>query len=238
MIRRPPRSTLCQTLFPYTTLFRSAELEGRLRHPEELLRAVGPGYVAELLTELPSDDAAAIIRDLPSEEREAVLSEVADRAEVDQVLKYPADSAGGLMSTEVVTVDEEASLVEAIADIRRQSAEDDALYQVYAVDGARRLKGVVPVARLIVASPARRVREVMEPPAAAVRPEIDQEQVARLMARYNVAAVPVVDEGNRLLGRVTFDDVIDVVERETTEDLLKFASVSPEEDLSDRKSVV
>ena len=209
-----------------------AELEGRLRHPLELLRAVGPDYVAELLAELPSDDAAAIIRDLPSEEREAVLSEVADRAEVDQVLKYPADSAGGLMSTEVVTVDEEASLVEAIADIRRQSAEDDALYQVYAVDGARRLKGVVPVARLIVASPARRVREVMEPPAAAVRPEIDQEQVARLMARYNVAAVPVVDEGNRLLGRVTFDDVIDVVERETTEDLLKFASVSPEEDLS------
>ena len=104
-----------------------AELEGRLRHPEELLRAVGPGYVAELLTELPSDDAAAIIRDLPSEEREAVLSEVADRAEVDQVLKYPADSAGGLMTTEVVTVDAEASLVEAIADIRRQSAEDDAL---------------------------------------------------------------------------------------------------------------
>ena len=129
-----------------------AELEGRLRHPLELLRAVGPDYVAELLAELPSDDAAAIIRDLPSEEREAVLSEVADRAEVDQVLKYPADSAGGLMSTEVVTVDEEASLVEAIADIRRQSAEDDALYQVYAVDGARRLKGVVPVARLIVAS--------------------------------------------------------------------------------------
>ncbi len=124
-----------------------AELEGRLRHPEELLRAVGPDYVAELLAELPSDDAAAIIRDLPSDEREAVLSEVADRAEVDQVLKYPADSAGGLMSTEVVTVDEEASLVEAIADIRRQCTEDDALYQVYAVDGARRLKGVVPVAR-------------------------------------------------------------------------------------------
>src|SRR5207237_588878 len=86
--------------------------------------------------------------------------------------------------------------------------------------------------RLTVPSPSRRVREVMEPPAAAVRPEIDQEQVARLMARYNVAAVPVVDERNRLLGRVTFDDVIDVVERETTEDLLKFASVSPEEDLS------
>ncbi len=201
-------------------------------HPEEVLRAVGPDYAAELMDELPADDAAAIIRELPPEEREAVLSEVEDRAEVDEVLKHPEDSAGGLMTTEVVTVNEDASLVEAIAEIRRQSSEGDDLYQVYAVDGDRRLKGTVPIARLIVAAPSRRVREVMEPAAAAVRPEQDQEHVARLMARYNVAAVPVVDDGGRLLGRVTFDDVIDVVEAETTEDLLKFAGANPAEDLA------
>ncbi len=209
-----------------------AELEGRGQHAEELLRAVGPGYAAELVEEMPSDDAAAIIRELPPEEREAVLSAVEDRAEVEQVLRYPADSAGGLMSTEVVAVSESASLAEAIAEIRRQCAEDDQLYQVYAVDGGRRLTGVVPTARLIVSAPARRVREVMEPVPAVARPELDQEQVARLMARYNLAALPVVDEGGRLLGRVTFDDVIDVVEAEMTEDLLKFASVSPAEDLA------
>ncbi len=209
-----------------------AELEGRGQHAEELLRAVGPGYAAELVEEMPSDDAAAIIRELPPEEREAVLSAVEDRAEVEQVLRYPEDSAGGLMSTEVVAVSESASLAEAIAEIRRQCAEDDQLYQVYAVDGGRRLTGVVPTARLIVSAPARRVREVMEPVPAAARPELDQEQVARLMARYNLAALPVVDEGGRLLGRVTFDDVIDVVEAEMTEDLLKFASVSPAEDLA------
>lgn len=209
-----------------------AELEGRGQHAEELLRAVGPGYAAELVEEMPSDDAAAIIRELPPEEREAVLAAVEDRAEVEQVLRYPEDSAGGLMSTEVVAVSESASLAEAIAEIRRQCAEDDQLYQVYAVDGGRRLTGVVPTARLIVSAPARRVREVMEPVPAAARPELDQEQVARLMARYNLAALPVVDEGGRLLGRVTFDDVIDVVEAEMTEDLLKFASVSPAEDLA------
>ena len=209
-----------------------AELEGRGQHAEELLRAVGPGYAAELVEEMPSDDAAAIIRELPPEEREAVLSAVEDRAEVEQILRYPEDSAGGLMSTEVVAVSESASLAEAIAEIRRQCAEDDQLYQVYAVDGGRRLTGVVPTARLIVSAPARRVREVMEPVPAVARPELDQEQVARLMARYNLAALPVVDEGGRLLGRVTFDDVIDVVEAEMTEDLLKFASVSPAEDLA------
>ena len=209
-----------------------AELEGRGQHAEELLRAVGPGYAAELVEEMPSDDAAAIIRELPPEEREAVLAAVEDRAEVEQVLRYPEDSAGGLMSTEVVAVSESASLAEAIAEIRRQCAEDDQLYQVYAVDDGRRLTGVVPTARLIVSAPARRVREVMEPVPAAARPELDQEQVARLMARYNLAALPVVDEGGRLLGRVTFDDVIDVVEAEMTEDLLKFASVSPAEDLA------
>jgi magnesium transporter len=209
-----------------------AELEGRGQHAEELLRAVGPGYAAELVEEMPSDDAAAIIRELPPDEREAVLSAVEDRAEVEQVLRYPEESAGGLMSTDVVAVSESASLAEAIAEIRRQCAEDDQLYQVYAVDDGRRLTGVVPTARLIVSAPARRVREVMEPVPAAARPELDQEQVARLMARYNLAALPVVDEGGRLLGRVTFDDVIDVVEAEMTEDLLKFASVSPAEDLA------
>ncbi|MBI1966876.1 MAG: magnesium transporter [Gemmatimonadetes bacterium] len=201
-------------------------------HPEEMLLAVGPDYAAELVEELPSDDAVDIIRELPPEDREAVLSEFEDRAEVEKLLTYSEDSAGGLMTTEVVAVSEEASLGEAIEEIRRQSEESDDLYQVYAVDGRGRLKGVIPITKLIVAPPSRRVREVMEPVPAVVRPEQDQEQVARLMARYNVAAVPVVDDGERLLGRITFDDVIDVVEAETTEDLLKFGGVSPEEDLS------
>src|SRR6185437_103422 len=87
------------------------------------------------------------------------------------------------------------------------------------------LRGIVPVARLIVTSPARLVRDVMEQPAVQVQPQQDQEEVARLMARYNVAAVPVVDANGRLLGRITFDDVVDVVEAETTEDLLKFGGM-------------
>ena len=201
-----------------------AEME-TAEHPEEMLLAVGPDYAADLVEQLPSDDAADMIAGLGPEDREAVLAEVADRAGVERLLQYPEDTAGALMSTEVVAVREDATLAEAIEEIRRQSDEADTLYQVYAVDAQGRLRGVLPIAKLVVAAPSRRVGEIMEPVQAAVAPAQDQEQVARLMARYNVPAVPVVDLSGRLLGRVTFDDVVDVVEAEATEDILKFGGM-------------
>ncbi|MFN2570008.1 MAG: magnesium transporter [Gemmatimonadales bacterium] len=202
-----------------------AEMEAG-EHPEEMLLAVGPSYAAELVEEMPSDDAADLVAELTAGEREAVLEEISDRADVERLLEYPEDSAGGLMTTNVVAVRDDASVAEAIEAIRRQSDEDESqLYQVYAVDAKGDLRGIVPIARLIVTSPARLVREVMEQPAVQVEPQQDQEQVARLMARYNVAAVPVVDATGKLLGRITFDDVVDVVEAETTEDLLKFGGM-------------
>lgn len=207
-----------------------AEMEAG-ENPSEMLLAVGPEYAAELVEALPSDDAAELVSELAPSDREAVLADLSDRADVERILHYPEDSAGRLMTTELAAVREDATLAEGIEEIRRQSGEDEDLYQVYVVDAQGRLKGTVPIARLIVASPARVVREVMEPPAVHVRPDQDQEEVARLMARYNLPAVPVVDEQGRLLGRVTFDDVIDIVEAETTEDILKFAGASPAEHL-------
>jgi magnesium transporter len=202
-----------------------AEMEAA-EHPEEMLLAVGPEYAAELVEELPSDDAADLVAELPAGAREAVLAEVTDRADVDRLLKYPEDSAGGLMTTNVVSVREDATVGEAIEAIRHQSDEDESqLYQVYAVDAEGDLHGIVPIARLIVSSPTRLVRDVMEQPVIQVQPLQDQEDVARLMARYNVAAVPVVDPAGHLLGRITFDDVVDVVEAETTEDILKFGGM-------------
>ena len=207
-----------------------AEMESS-ENPSEMLLAVGPEYAAELVEELPSDDAADLVADLTPGEREAVLADVSDRADVDQILTYPEGSAGRLMTTGFAAVHDHATLAEAIDEIRRQSAEDEDLYQVFVVDSDGRLAGTVPIARLIVTAPTRVVRDVMEPPAVQVSPVQDQEEVARLMARYNLPAVPVVDEDGRLLGRVTFDDVIDIVEAETTEDILKFAGASPAEHL-------
>lgn len=202
-----------------------AEMEAT-EHPEEMLLAVGPEYAAELVEEMSTDDAADLVAELSPGQREAVLAEVSDRTDVEHLLTYPEDSAGGLMTTNVVTVREDATVGEAIEAIRQQSDEDESqLYQVYAVDTHGHLRGIVPVARLIVTSPNRLVHDVMEQPVVQVQPEQDQEEVARLMARYNVAAVPVVDADGRLLGRITFDDVVDVVEAETTEDLLKFGGM-------------
>jgi magnesium transporter len=202
-----------------------AEMEAA-EHPEELLLAVGPEYAAELVEELPTDDAADLVAELPARDRQAVLEEITDRADVEKLLKYPEDSAGGLMTTAVVSVRDDATVAEAIEAIRRQSDEDESqLYQVYAADSQGYLRGIVPVARLIVSSPTKLVRDVMEEPIVQVQPEQDQEEVARLMARYNVAAVPVVDANGRLLGRITFDDVVDVVEAEMTEDILKFGGM-------------
>lgn len=207
-----------------------AEME-TAEHPEHMLLAVGPEYAAELVEELPTDDAAELVADLPAGEREAVLAEVTDRVDVEHLLTYPDDSAGRVMATDLVAVRESATLEEALNDVRRQSAEDGELYQVYVVDSAWHLRGTLPVARLIVSASGRLVRDVMEPAVVSVRPEQDQEEVARLMARYNLPAVPVVDPDGQLIGRVTFDDVIDIVEAETTEDILKFAGASPAEHL-------
>ena len=124
-----------------------------------------------------------------------------------------------------------ATAGQALEEIRRQAEEVEDFYQVFVVDDEQRLIGTLPFKDLVISRPERPVRAFMADADIFVTPDLDQEDVARLMARYNMPSVPVVNEQGRLLGRVTFDDVIDVVEAETTEDLLKFGGVSPDEGL-------
>jgi magnesium transporter len=121
---------------------------------------------------------------------------------------------------------------QALEEIRRQSQEVEDFYQVFVVDADHRLVGFLPFKDLVISPPDRPVRSFMEEADIFVTPELDQEEVARLMARYNLASVAVVNEQRQLIGQVTFDDVIDVVEAETTEDLLQFGGVSADEDLA------
>jgi magnesium transporter len=125
-----------------------------------------------------------------------------------------------------------ATAEEALEAIRRQSEEVEDFYQVFVIDADRKLVGILPFKDLVVSKPSRLVREFMTDADIAVKPDLDQEDVARVMARYNLPSVAVVDDSGRLIGRVTFDDVIDVVEAEQTEDLLKFGGVSPDEALA------
>jgi magnesium transporter len=201
-------------------------------HAGETLAALDPGQAADIVEELDDDDAADMLRDLNRNQQEQILSEVEDRSEVDRLLRYDEETAGGRMTTHMVTVPDSATAEEAREEIRRQAEEVEDFYEVFVVDSDHRLVGFLPFKDLVISRPERPVRAFMTPADIFVTPDLDQEEVARLMARYNLPSVAVVDEEGRLLGRVTFDDVIDVVEAETTEDLLKFGGVSADEELA------
>jgi magnesium transporter len=200
-------------------------------HAGETLAALDPDLAAEIVDELDDDDAADILGELDPNTQEQILSAVEDRSEVDQLLRYDEETAGGLMTTHMVTVPDTAIVAQALEEIRRQSEDVEELYQVFVVDANRRLVGLLPFKDLVVSRPERPIRSFMEDADIFVTPELDQEDVARLMARYNLPSVPVVNSQGQLLGQVTFDDVIDVVEAETTEDLLRFGGVSADEEL-------
>jgi magnesium transporter len=207
-----------------------AEMEEE-EHPEELLLA-DPERVAELVQELSDDDAADIIGDLPPEKQREVLEQLplTEAGELRELLAYDEESAGGVMTTEVVAVTENASVGSAIDEIRRHVAEEgEDFYAVFVVDDLGRLRGTVSFQNLIVSQPSIPIRDITEPPVAVVPATMDQEEVARIMSRYNLVSVPVVDPLDRLIGRITFDDVMDIFEAETTEDILRLAGSSAEE---------
>jgi magnesium transporter len=200
-------------------------------HAEETLAALDTAQAADILEELEDDDAADILGDLDPAEQERILAEVDDPSEVEELLRYDEETAGGLMTTHVVTVLDTVTAAEALQGIREQADEVEDFYQIFVVDQLSHLVGYLPLKSLVVSPLERPVRDMMEDADIVVAPDVDQEEVARVMARYNLPSVPVVTGDGRLLGRVTFDDVDDVVEAETTEDLLKFGGVSADEEL-------
>lgn len=210
-----------------------AEME-REERPEELLAAFEPERVGELLARLADDDAVDLLRDLEPEEQSRVLAALPrlEAGELRRLLEYEEESAGGLMTTELVAVSVHFTAGEAIEEVRRQASEiDSEFYVVFVVDLLRRLLGTVGLQQLVLAEPTTPLKDLVEPPVAVVPPETDQEEVGRIIGRYNLTAVPVVGPENVLLGRITWDDVIDVIEAEQTEDILRLGGVAAEEEL-------
>lgn len=199
----------------------------------DLLAALSPEKGAELLEGLPDDDAVDLMGELePSEQQrllEALPAETAD--ELVGLLQYDEDTAGGLMTTDLVAVDGTLTAEEALAQVRIQGREVDDFYTVFVVGPDHRLQGTLRLDDLVIADPESGIDALIEEPVATVGPDEDQEQIGRLIARYNLASIPVVTPIGTLLGRITFDDVIDVIEAEQTEDILRLAGVSDEEEL-------
>lgn len=199
-----------------------------------LLAALTPERGAELIHELADDDATDLIAELAPAERRAILDVLPDEAEAENIrrlLEYGEDTAGGLMTRELVQVEGRLTAAKAIERVRELGREVEEFYAVFVVDGKGRLLGTLRLDDLLIADPDDSVEPIVEKPVATVRPEVDQEEVGRLITRYHLAAIPVVDEEGRLLGCITFDDVMDAMEAEQTEDILRLAGVADEDEL-------
>src|SRR5712691_8508431 len=186
--------------------------------------------IAKLVQQVPSDDAAAIIDHLPEELKTAVL-ELMGRRESDEVknlLEYAQKTAGRIMNPQVFALAEDMTVGEAITAL--QSSRDvEMVFYLYIVDARRHLVGVISLRRLLLVSPETPLKRIMTPDPISARVDMDQEEVARLVASYNLLAIPVVEEGNKLVGIITVDDVIDVIKDEATEDMFRLAGVSSDE---------
>ena len=199
----------------------------------QLLGALDSATRVELVRELADDDAADLVGELDPADRDRVLAALPnDEAdEIRGLLRFGEETAGGLMTTALISVPADSTAEEAVREVRRRGREVDDFYTVFVVDELGRLKGTVPLDDLILADPGDPVESLAEPSGATVLPDTDQEQVGRFMGRYKLADVPVVNASGVLLGRITFDDVADAMEEETTEDILKLAGLSDEEEL-------
>jgi magnesium transporter len=203
--------------------------------PPELLpqifEAVGDERLAQILSRLELDDMVELFEWLDEERREPVLARLpeATRAELQRAELYPPDSAGRAMVTSFVVLQEEMTAEQAIARIREAGDDAEAILYLYVVDEKSRLRGVVPIRRLVAASPDRPCSELMVVDPISVRANEDQEEVAQQVARYNLLAIPVVDDEDRILGVITVDDVIEVINEEATEDIYHLAGLSEED---------
>ncbi|GIV05365.1 MAG: magnesium transporter MgtE [Fimbriimonadales bacterium] len=187
---------------------------------------------ARLLQALPADDAAQILEELPEPQAQALLQQMAppEARDVRELLEYPPNTAGRLMVREYVRVRPDWTAEQALEYLRQISAEVETVYYLYAVDMRQRLVGVCSLRELVVADPSKRIEQIMETDLVVVKPEADQEEVANLLSKYDLLAVPVVDDLGRMLGIVTIDDVVDILVSESTEDVLKLGAVEATEE--------
>jgi magnesium transporter len=199
-----------------------------------LVEALEQGEVSHILDRMAPDEAADVVESLPEGRAEQILDLMRkeESEEVQELLRYGESTAGGLMTPEFIAVHEDMTVAQALEHVRKSATADSTFY-VYVVDDHEHLVGVVPLRRLITADPATPVSVIRQRDVVSVNAETDQEEVARLVTKHNLPAVPVVDRANRLLGTITVDDVIDVIHEEATEDIHRLAGVAADETVFD-----
>ena len=192
----------------------------------ELAMTMPSGALADVLDEMSPDVAADILGDIPSDAASSTLSQMEEADEVRPLLRYPDDTAGGLMSTDFLAFAEKTPAQAVIDRLRSEATDADAPYYLYVTDDSQRLSGIVGLRALIVANPKASMADLMVSKVISVPVDADQELVANLMKKYRLALLPVLDVEGRMLGVIRSDDIVYVLEEEATEDMLRLANVS------------
>lgn len=197
-----------------------------------LIQGFSDNELREVLDELYVDDAADLVEEMPANVVRRILAQADPemRRSINQILRYPENSAGALMTMEYVSLRPEMTVEEAILRIRRQGVDKETIYTCYVLEKDRTLLGIVTVKDLLLAeSDDTEIREIMTEAVISINTQDDQEEVAKMFSKYNFLALPVVDTENRMVGIVTFDDAMDVMEEEATEDMEIMAAMTPSE---------
>ncbi len=217
-------------LLPHLDLEDSADILEELEEEEavEVAKRLDANELARILDEMEPDEAADLLGDLTPERAAEALAAMEESDEVRPLLLHADESAGGLMTSVKVLLHKGMTAEGAIAYLRAVAPESDDVYYLFVVDQDMRLVGVVSLRQLVVSPPWKRVEDIMDPDVIYVRADTDQEEAARLMARYDLLALPVVDEHRRMLGIITHDDLVEVLEEEATEDIYRLGGVLEE----------
>lgn len=193
----------------------------------ELVAALPTDTAIRIVDQMEPDEAADLLSELEPEHAQAVLAGLDDPDEIHPLLLHPDDSAGGLMTSEFLALRRRMTAAEALQAIHDWQPDTETSYYLFVVDRYGHLSGVVNMRQLIVAKPTAPLMEIMDPEVISVPVGTDQEECAHIMARYDLGALPVVDENNKLLGVITIDDVVDVLEEEATEDIQRLGGAEP-----------
>jgi magnesium transporter len=197
---------------------------------QDLIEDMPVEAIVEILESMSADDVADIIGRLPEGRSQDILDKMerAESEEVEDLLQYDDDTAGGIMVPDFISLKEDVTAREAIESLQKEHSDVEMAFYLYVVDEYGKLVGVSSLRQLVVVAPETPLKEFMSTDVFSVQTNMDQEEVARIVARYDILAVPVVDDSNRLVGVVTVDDVLDILRKEATEDILKMAGVGEE----------
>lgn len=224
----PDKQPLLFRLLP-KELAAESFVEMESEEQESLIRGISDKELRQVMDELYVDDAVDIVEEMPANVVQRILAQADPemRKEINEILQYPEDSAGSVMTTEYVKLTPDMTVGDAILRIRRTGVDKETIYTCYVLQN-RLLVGTVSVKSLLLApSDLQTIDSIMDTNLITVSTHTDQEEVAQMMSKYNLLAIPVVDSDNRMVGIVTFDDAMDVVEEETTEDMEIMAGMTP-----------